>query len=127
MGLQTVFMKTVFVLGASPKEDRYAFKAMERLKQHGFKAVPVNPAFSEILGETCHPAIGDVPQPVDTVTVYLGPQRSTPLIDEIITARPGRIILNPGAENPALEKAARDAGIQVVNACTLVMLAAGTF
>jgi hypothetical protein len=35
--------------------------------------------------------------------------------------------LNPGAENPELEKAAVDAGIAVVNGCTLVMLAAGTF
>lgn len=120
-------MKTVVILGASPKEDRYAFKALERLKHYGFKAVPVNPGFSEILGEKCHPAIGDVPQPVDTVTVYLGAQRSTPLIGEIIAARPGRIILNPGAENPALEKAAVDSGIQVVHACTLVMLETGTF
>ena len=120
-------MKTVVVLGASPKPDRYAFIAMERLQRHGYKAAPVNPAFSEILGEKCYANIGDVPGPIDTVTVYLGEARSTPLIDEIIAAKPHRIIFNPGAENPALEKAAVAAGIEAVNGCTLVMLAAGTF
>ena len=120
-------MKTVVVLGASPKPDRYAFMAMERLRQHGYKAVPVNPAFPEILGEKCYANIGDVPGPIDTVTVYLGEPRSTPLNAEIIAAKPRRIIFNPGAENPALEKAAVAAGIEAVNGCTLVMLAAGTF
>lgn len=120
-------MKSVVVLGASPKEDRYAFKAMERLIQHGYNAVPVNPAFPEILGAKCYAGVGDVPQPVDTVTVYLGAQRSTPLIADIVAAKPRRIILNPGAENPELEKAAVDEGIAVVNGCTLVMLAAGIF
>ena len=70
-------MKTVVVLGASPKPDRYAFMAMERLQQHGYKAVPVNPAFPEILGEKCYAGIGDVPGAIDTVTVYLGEARRT--------------------------------------------------
>ena len=120
-------MKTIAILGASPKPERYAFMAMERLRQHGYNAVPVNPAFPEILGAKCYAKIGDVPGPIDTVTLYLGEPRSTPLIAEIIAARPRRIIFNPGAENPALEKAATAAGIEVVNGCTLVMLAAGTF
>lgn len=120
-------MKTVVILGASPKPDRYAFMAMERLQRHGYNPVPVNPAVSEILGAKCYANIADVPGAIDTVTVYLGEARSTPLIDEIIAARPRRIILNPGAENPALEKAAVGAGIEVVNGCTLVILAAGTF
>ena len=120
-------MKTVAILGASPKPGRYAFIAMERLRQHGHKAIPVNPAFPEILGERCYAKIGDVPGAIDTVTVYLGEPRSTPLIDEIIAANPRRIIFNPGAENPALEKAAVAAGIEAVNGCTLVMLAARTF
>ena len=120
-------MKTIAILGASPKPDRYAFMAMERLQRHGYEAVPVNPAFPEILGAKCYAKIGDVPGPIDTVTLYLGEPRSTPLIAEIIAARPRRIIFNPGAENPALEKAATAAGIEVVNGCTLVMLAAGTF
>jgi uncharacterized protein len=120
-------MKTVVVLGATPKTDRYAFLAMQRLREHGHQAIPVNPAFTEVLGEKCHPSIRDVPAPIDTVTMYLGPARSTPLIDEILAAKPHRIIFNPGAENEALAKAAQAAGIEVVNDCTLVMLNTGAF
>lgn len=120
-------MKTIVVLGASPKPDRYAFMAMQRLQEKGFSAAPVNPAFTEILGQKCYRSICDVPGPIDTVTMYLGEQRSTPLIEEIIRSKPRRIVFNPGAENEALENAAKGAGIDVVHGCTLVMLAAGSF
>ena len=114
-------------MGASPKPDRYAYRAMRMLRDHGHRPIPVNPAFDEILGETCYGSIGDVPEPVQTVTMYLGKQRSDPLIDEIIRAKPRRIIMNPGAENDDLTKKAQAAGIEVDYACTLVMLQTGDF
>ncbi len=76
----------VVVLGASPKPDRYAYKAMKMLADHGHQAIPVNPAFDEILGQPCHRSIGEVEGPIDTVTMYLGKQRSDPLADEIVAA-----------------------------------------
>ena len=103
-------MKSVVVLGASTNPDRYAFKAMERLQEHGYKAIPVNPAFDEVLGEKCYPSVSDAPLPIDTVTLYLGAARSTPLIQDILDAKPRRIIFNPGAENEELEKATSSAG-----------------
>ena len=119
--------ETVAVLGASPKPDRYAYRAMQMLRQFGHRAIPVNPAFDEILGETCYAKLADVPENVDTVTMYLGKQRSDPLIDEIINAKPKRIIMNPGAENDALARKAEAAGIEPVYDCTLVMLQTGSF
>ena len=98
-------MKSVVVLGATTNPDRYAFKAMQRLQEHGHKAIPVNPAFREVLGEHCYSSIADVPQPIDTMTLYLGAARSTPLIQDILKAQPRRIIFNPGAENEELAKA----------------------
>ena len=120
-------MKNVVVLGASANPERYSHLAMLRLREHGHHAIPVNPAMRELLGEPCHPSLRDLPGPVDTITVYLAPDRSTPLIPEILAAAPRRLILNPGAENPALAEAARKAGIEVLDACTLVMLATGAF
>jgi predicted CoA-binding protein len=119
--------ETVAILGASPKPDRYAYKAFEMLRRHGHQPVPINPAFPDILGEKCYPTISAAPGPIDTVTLYLGPARSDPLIDEIIQAKPRRIIMNPGAENPVLVEKAEDAGIEVVEGCTLVMLQTGQF
>lgn len=117
----------VVVLGASPKPDRYAYRAMQMLRKHGHEPLPVNPAYREVLGSDCYSKINEVPPPVDTVTVYLGKRRSDPLIDQITSAGPRRIILNPGAENDDLADAARKRGIEVVEGCTLVMLTIGTF
>jgi len=119
--------ETVAILGASPKPDRYAYKAMELLREHGHRPLPINPAFDEILGEKCYPKISDAPGPINTVTLYLGEQRSNPLIEEIVKVKPRRIIMNPGAENSALAAKAEEAGIEVVEGCTLVMLRMGQF
>ena len=119
--------ETVVVLGASPKPDRYAYRAMKMLGEFGHRAIPVNPAFPEILGQTCYANLADVPDPVDTVTMYLGKQRSDPLIEDILAAKPKRIIMNPGAENDELARKAEAAGIEPVYDCTLVMLQTGSF
>ncbi len=117
----------VAVLGASPKPDRYAYKAMQMLKEYGHRPVPVNPAFEEVLGETCYPSLRELPAAIDTATLYLGKMRSDPLTEEILAAKPWRIIMNPGAENDELAEKARAQGIEVVYGCTLVMLRTGQF
>jgi predicted CoA-binding protein len=117
----------VVIVGASPKEDRYAYRAMKMLAGYGHQPIPVNPAFETVLGEKCYDSIADVPGPVDTVTLYLRDSRSTPLIPEILAAKPRRIIFNPGAENPELARAAAAHGIEVLEACTLVLLRTGQF
>jgi predicted CoA-binding protein len=124
---QTGHSEIVAILGASPKPERYAYKAFETLQEYGHRPIPINPAFDEILGEKCYPKISDFPEPIDTITIYLGEARSNPLADEIVDAKPRRIIMNPGAENSALAAKAEDAGIEVVEGCTLVMLRTGQF
>ncbi len=119
--------ENVVVLGASPKPERYAYQAQEMLKEYGHTPLPVNPAFEEVAGERCFRQMSEVPRPIDTVTMYLGEARSTPLIPEIIEANPRRIIMNPGAENEKLRGQAEEKGIEVVEGCTLVMLRTGQF
>ena len=100
---------------------------MQLLREHGHRAIPINPAYDEVLGEKCYRSIVDVPDKIDTVTLYLGKARSNPLTDQIVSAEPRRIIMNPGAENADLAAKARVHGIEVVEDCTLVMLRSGTF
>jgi|SRR6266576_2698523 len=119
--------ETVAILGGSPNTDHNTYKAFRMLRDYGHRPIPINPAFDEILNEKCYPTIADAPKPIDTVTLYLGEPRSNPLIDEIIQAKPRRIIMNPGAENPSLAEKAEEAGIEVVEGCTLVMLQTGQF
>jgi uncharacterized protein len=119
--------RNVAVLGASPKPDRYANHAQRLLAQYDYRPIPVNPNFEEVEGARCYRRLADIETPIHTITLYLGPARSTPLIDEIVSAHPQRIIMNPGAENDALAEAASGAGIEVVEGCTLVMLRTGLF
>lgn len=127
MGLIPTEKRYVAVLGASPKPDRYSNQAVRLLARFDYRPIPVNPAFEEIEGLSCYPNLAAIGEPIHTVTIYLGAARSTPLIDQIVCARPQRIIMNPGAENDRLSEAASGAGIEVVEGCTLVMLRTGLF
>lgn len=119
--------QTVAVIGASPKPDRYAYRAMQMLREYGHRAIPVNPAFPEVLGEKCYRSIVEVPESLDTATLYLRKARSDALIEGILRAKPRRIIFNPGAENADLAARAKEQGIEAVEGCTLVMLRTGRF
>ena len=119
--------EVVVILGASPKQDRYAFRAFEMLREYGHHPVPVNPNYSEILGGPCYPNVKNVSAGIDTVTLYVAKSHSDPLIEEIVSIKPRRIIMNPGAENADLAQRAQVAGIEVIEACTLVMLRSGRF
>ena len=118
----------VAVLGASPKPDRYANKAIRLLLKHNHEVVPVNPAYEEIEGLPVVHEVEDLaPNSIDTVTLYLGPDRNNSLGEVLIKLNPRRVIFNPGTENPELEKKLEKAGIRVVEACTLVMLNTNQF
>jgi len=119
--------RNVAVLGASPHPDRYSNQALRLLARYDYRPIPVNPAFEEIEGLSCFPNLTAIGEPLHTITLYLNPARSTPLIEEIVAANPQRIIMNPGAENEALAETASSAGIEVVEGCTLVMLQTGLF
>lgn len=124
-------MKTerVVIVGASPKPDRYAHKALLALRRHGHEVVPVNPTLTttEIEGVPVVHDVGEVTGPVDTVTMYVGEKISAGLEDKLIALRPRRVIFNPGAENAILAVDLERAGIKCEDACTLVMLSTGQF
>ncbi len=117
----------VAILGASAKPDRYSYKVLKELSAKGFSVFPVNPALKEIEGIKTYASLGEIEEKIDTVTVYLSPERSAALGDEISGLHPGRVIFNPGAENPTLADRLRADGIEVLDACTLVMLRTGEF
>lgn len=117
----------VAVLGASANPERYSYKAVKLLMEHGHDVFPVHPSARPIDGIKCYACLDDIVEEIDTITVYLGQANSTPLIDDIIKMNPRRVILNPGAENPELKSECEAAGIEVIEACTLVMLRTGQF
>lgn len=122
--------EVVAVLGASTDSSRYSYKAMKMLEEYGHNPVPVHPREEEVLGKKVFKSIGELAdsgQKVDTVTLYVNPAISDKSEQDLIRLSPKRVIFNPGAENPKLAKALLDKGIDVENACTLVMLRTDQF
>ena len=117
----------VAVLGASPKEDRYSFKAVHLLKEYGHQPIPIHPAGHTVDGVAGLKSLDDIKEPVDTLTMYVGPDVSSKELDRILRLKPRRVIFNPGSENEALIQTLSKAGIEVIQACTLVMLKLGQF
>ena len=64
---------------------------------------------------------------IHTVTLYVGPNNQSSIIEEILQLKPKRIIFNPGTENPEFIEKAKRVGIETVIGCTLVMLSVGNF
>jgi predicted CoA-binding protein len=123
-------MEVVAVLGASSDSSRYAYKAMEMLAEYGHKAIPVHPRESEVLGKKVIPTLTELAtsgEKVDTITVYVNSAISEKFEKDFIAVKPRRVIFNPGAESPKLASALQKAGIEVENACTLVLLRTDQF
>jgi uncharacterized protein len=121
--LSDIIMK-VAILGASPKPDRYSNKAQRMLVEHGHEVFPVSPSAQEILGVA---GFSEVPEGMDTVTLYVGPKHLLPMLDQLIDAAPRRVIFNPGTESEEAMDRLKAAGIEVEEACTLVLLSVGEF
>jgi hypothetical protein len=112
----------VAVLGASPKKDRYSFMAVKMLKEHGHSPIPVHPAGHVVDGVKSLKSLTEIDHPVDTLTMYVNAKISDTELDNILVLKPRRVIFNPGAENEKLAGQLEKEDIEVVRACTLVLL-----
>ena len=115
------------ILGASDNPQRYAFKAREMLIANHHPVVLINPKYSEINGVPCYRALADVRQPIDTVTVYVNASLFDDLLADVLSVKPRRVIFNPGSESAVAAAQLRVAGVEIVEACTLVMLSTGQY
>jgi len=117
----------VVVLGASDKPHRYSYKAVKMLKEKGYEVIPVNPNVKSIDGLKVYSSLDILEETVDTISIYLSPEKLTPLLPKITEIHPRRVILNPGSGTLAIEQRLMKAGIFVEQDCTLIMLSSNTF
>ncbi len=118
--------KATLILGASENPERYSYLATEKLKKYGHTVYPVGVKAGKIKDSDIllnKPLIENV----DTLSLYVGPKNQAEWYDYILQIKPKRLIFNPGTENAELQRLAQNAGIDCVEACTLVMLSVGTY
>lgn len=118
--------KKTLIIGASPNPGRYAHLAAHRLVKAGHEIVNVGIKKGEVAGVPIQPA-GDPLFDIHTITLYVGPGTQSQYYDYIVNTNPRRIIFNPSTENPELEALAENHGIDIVRACTLVLLSTGQY
>lgn len=118
-------MKTL-VIGASENPERYSNKAIKMLESHNHQIVAIGNKIGKV-GNTKIITQWDNEGKIDTITLYIGAKHQNKYYDLIKEIKPRRIIFNPGTENPALEDIAQKLNIEVLHACTLVMLSTNQY
>ncbi len=119
-------MKKTVVLGASTNPTRYSYLVTNRLNELGHEVIPFGIKQGKI-GELEIVNEWKSFKEVDTVTLYLNPALQKGYYDRILALKPNRIIFNPGTENVELISLAKEQGIEVEIACSLVMLSTGEY
>ena len=113
-------MKTIAVVGLSPKPERPSHYVAKYLQDQGYRIIPVNPGHNELLGETSYATLQDIPESVDVVDVFCRPEHVDPIIDAAIEIDARALWLQDGVVNKAAAEWAEEAGLLVVmNDCML--------
>ena len=87
--------RTIAVVGLSAEWHRPSFFAAKYLQEHGYRIVPVNPRYDEVLGERCYASLRDIPHPVDMVDVFRRTADVEPIAEyqnEIVAVRSGSLL-----------------------------------
>jgi hypothetical protein len=118
--LKTV--KTIAMVGISPKENRPSYFAFKYLLERGYRMIPVNPgqAGKDILGQKVYAKLSDIPDPIDMVDIFRASQFAMPIVQEALTLKPKPqvIWMQLTVRDDDAAKLAEDAGIKVVmNRC----------
>ncbi len=118
--------KKTLVIGASLKSDRFSNRAIKRLVENKVPVVAVGLREGEVHGVGIQKPFPEVDH-IHTVTMYIGPKNQPGWYDFILKAMPVRVIFNPGTYNADFVLKLKEAGIEVVEDCTLIMLSAGEY
>jgi hypothetical protein len=107
-------VKTVAVVGCSPKPDRDSHQIAAFLLEKGYDVVPVNPAAPEILGRKCYADVASIPRKVDLVNVFRGAEHVPGIVDDVLAAKADALWLQSGIVHDEAAKRASDAGLYVI-------------
>ncbi len=115
-------VKTIAMVGFSPKENRPSYFAFKYLLERGYNMIPVNPgqAGKEVLGRKVYAKLSEIPEPIDMVDVFRASQFARGVVEESIalTPKPQVIWMQLGVRDDAAAALAEEHGIKVVmNRC----------
>lgn len=106
--------RTIAVVGISTNTSRASHFVSVYMQAHGYTIIPVNPAYTEVLGQPCYPSLQDIPVPVDMVNVFRRPEEVPAIVTAACTIGARSLWLQLGVTAPEAAAAASAAGLTVV-------------
>jgi uncharacterized protein len=106
--------KTIAVVGLSANWWRPSYFAAKYMQEHGYRIIPVNPAYTEVLGEKCYASLSDVPDKIDMVDCFRKAEEIDALAAEAIAVGAKTLWLQLGVINDNAANTASGAGLDVV-------------
>ena len=113
--------RTLAVVGLSAQWHRPSYFAAKYMQEHGYRVIPVNPMYDEILGEKCYKSLRDIPENVDIVDCFRKSAEIPALAEDAIAIGAKVLWMQLGVENAAARARAEAAGLEVVeNRCVKI-------
>ena len=106
--------RTIAVVGLSAEWHRPSFFAAKYMQEHGYRVVPVNPRYTEVLGERCHASLETIKVPVDIVDVFRRTEDVLPIARQAIAIGAKCLWQQIGVKNLEAARLASEAGLDVV-------------
>lgn len=113
--------RTIAVVGLSAQWHRPSYFAAKYMQEHGYRVIPVNPAYPEVLGEKCYKSLRDIPEKVDIVDCFRKSSEIPALAEDAIAIGARVLWMQLGVENAGARARAEAAGLRVVeNRCVKI-------
>jgi predicted CoA-binding protein len=113
--------RTLAVVGLSAQWYRPSYFAAKYMQDHGYRIIPVNPRYDEVLGEKSYPDLRAIPEKVDLVDCFRRSQDIPPIADDAIAIGANVLWMQLGVVNEEAARRASDAGLEVVmNRCVKI-------
>jgi uncharacterized protein len=106
--------KVIAVVGLSADWFRPSYFAAKYMQEHGYRIIPVNPKYPEILGEKCYASLRDIGQPIDMVDVFRKTADVMPIAEDAIAIGAKVLWQQLGVRNEEAADKARAAGLEAV-------------
>ena len=106
--------KTIAVVGLSADWWRPSYFAAKYMQDHGYRVIPVNPRYQEVLGEKCYASLREVPEPVDIADCFRKSAEIGPIAEDAVAIGARVLWMQLGVINQAAADKASAAGLEVV-------------
>ena len=122
-GLRRILTKSrvIAVVGLSAHWHRPSYFAAKYMHDHGYRIIPVNPNYPDVLGEQSYPCLSAIPDAIDIVDCFRKPEEIVPLAREAVAKGAKVLWMQLGIRNDDAARIASDAGLDVVmNHCVKI-------